>query len=78
MQQPAIRPTFRCLPERVSGIPRLLDIFPFAEEMPKARLHDQENPNFVLRRDMIAPGLAVIEIGRPPQRAGRACAAVRA
>jgi hypothetical protein len=45
-QQPIARPTFRCLPERVSGIPMAREIFPFAEEMPSARFQENENPYF--------------------------------
>src|SRR5262249_49637633 len=44
---PNARPTFRCLPDRVSGIPMALDSRPLAAERPIARLHDHENPNFL-------------------------------
>ena len=46
-QHPIARPTFRCLPERVSGIPVAREIFPFAAEMPSARFHENENPYFL-------------------------------
>jgi len=38
----AAAPNFRCLPDRVIGIPIPLDILDFAAEMPKSRF--QENP----------------------------------
>ena len=44
---PNALPIFRCLPERVSGIPIALDNLPLAAERPLARLHDHENPNFL-------------------------------
>lgn len=47
IQQPAERPTLRCLPDRVSGIPIARDSLPFAAEMPTARFHEKENPYFL-------------------------------
>ena len=47
MQQPVARPTLRCRPERVSGTPVCLDIFPFIPEMPVARFQENEKPCFL-------------------------------
>ena len=41
------RPTLRCRPDRVSGIPIILEILPFAEDTPNARLQENEKPNFL-------------------------------
>jgi len=46
-QHPAARPTLRCRPDLVSGIPVFRDIFPFIPEMPVARFHENENPCFL-------------------------------
>lgn len=45
--QPAVAPTLRYLPDRVSGIPIYLDNLDFAVEMPKSRLQDKP-PLFIL------------------------------
>ena len=47
MQQPMARPTFLCRPDMVSGTPVALESLPFAAEIPSARLHENENPNFL-------------------------------
>jgi len=52
IQQPIMRPIFRCLPDRVSGIPSCLDNRPFAAESPIARFHYHERPNFFGLRAM--------------------------
>src|SRR5437867_7833348 len=52
---PNARPTFRCLPDRVRGIPMALDSRPLAAESPDARLHDHENPNFLPIRHRLRP-----------------------
>ena len=46
-QHPAARPILRCRPERVSGMPVFLDIFPFIPEMPVARFQENEKPCFL-------------------------------
>jgi hypothetical protein len=45
-QQPSIRPSLRCRPERVSGIPICLESLDLAAEMPSARFQEKENPYF--------------------------------
>ena len=50
MQHPNILPTLRCLPDRDSGTPSFRESFPLAAESPLALFHDQESPNFLLRR----------------------------
>jgi len=47
-----IRPTFRCLPDFVVGMPVARAIFLFAWVMPTARFHENDTPgilNFFLR-----------------------------
>ena len=44
---PMARPMARCRPERVSGIPILLESRALAADIPKARFHEKENPNFL-------------------------------
>lgn len=41
------RPSFLSLPDRVRGTPSIRDNFPFAAEIPTARFHENENPNFL-------------------------------
>lgn len=50
IQQPSDLPTFRCRPDRVSGIPVFLEIFCFIADNPLALFQDHEKPNFLLRR----------------------------
>ena len=45
---PAAAPSFRCLPERVSGTPILRDILDFAADIPKSRLQEKP-PLFIMR-----------------------------
>lgn len=52
-QQPSIRPTLRCRPDRLNGMPIDRESFDFAPEIPKARFHENEKPN--LRRDIVVP-----------------------
>lgn len=51
--QPIMRPSLRCWPDRVVGIPVALAIRCFAEETPRARFHENENPYFRRLRGMI-------------------------
>tara|TARA_R110001592_G_scaffold67304_1_gene206335 strand:- start:226 stop:540 length:315 start_codon:yes stop_codon:yes gene_type:complete len=46
-QHPMALPTFRCLPERVKGIPIFLLNLPFAAEIPSARFQLKLTPNFL-------------------------------
>jgi len=55
MQQPSARPTLRCRPERVSGIPICLERRDFAAEMPSARFHEKENPYFLISYQFAYP-----------------------
>ena len=43
---PNSRPSFRSLPERVSGMPIARDMRPLAAERPEARFQENEKPNF--------------------------------
>ena len=45
-QHPRHPPALRCLPDFVKGIPVFLEIFDFIPEMPVARFHENEKPNF--------------------------------
>jgi hypothetical protein len=47
IRHPTIRPIFCCLPDRVSGMPIFRESFPFADERPVARFHENEKPNFL-------------------------------
>ena len=44
--QPAAAPAFRCLPYRVKGTPDDREILPLADDMPQARFHENDIPNF--------------------------------
>jgi len=50
-QQPSIRPSFRCRPERVRGMPVRRDSRALAAEIPTARFHENDKP--YLRRRAI-------------------------
>lgn len=53
-QHPAILPIFRCLPERLSGIPVARENFCFACDIPTARFHENEIPKLGIRFFAIA------------------------
>ena len=55
MQQPVMRPIFRCRPDRVSGIPICRDSLPFAADSPLALFHDHDKPNFLFRPTVCLP-----------------------
>lgn len=61
-QQPIARPTARCLPDLVSGMPISRDSFAFAEEMPVALFQENETPGmpFFLRATIFLPRLTKI------------------
>ena len=47
IQHPIACPTFRCLPCLVKGTPIFLEILFFIPDIPTARFHDHEKPNFL-------------------------------
>jgi hypothetical protein len=46
---PIRRPSLRCLPDLVRGMPIILETLPLRAERPVARRHDHEKPNFLQR-----------------------------
>ena len=47
MQHPTALPIFLCLPCCVRGIPVFREVLPLALEIPIARFHEKEIPNFL-------------------------------
>jgi hypothetical protein len=47
IRHPIMRPTFLCRPDLVKGIPVFLDILFFKPEIPTARFHEKEIPNYL-------------------------------
>lgn len=50
---PRKRPSFRCLPDRVRGIPSFLDIRRFTRSIPRALLHEKVNPRKILMQENV-------------------------
>jgi hypothetical protein len=46
-QHPKAAPIFLCLPCRVKGMPVCLAMLPLAPDIPTARFHEKEIPNFL-------------------------------
>ena len=49
MQHPAMRPAFRCRPDRDKGTPICRDSLAWAWEMPRARRHENDRPGMPVR-----------------------------
>lgn len=64
IQQPSDLPTFRCRPDRVSGIPVFLENFCFIADNPLARFQDHENPNLLFRRPIAISLQHVMDVDR--------------
>jgi hypothetical protein len=50
---PMRRPSLRCLPDLVRGMPVIREILPLRADSPVARRHDHEKPNFLKRLTLL-------------------------